>query len=349
MTLEPKHQDANRHLRVLSALHRCTHGDAGPGEIRARNGLPCHDVVWPMVESGGGSGSGGCNEDGTVILAGHAAEAERSAVGIDRWDNKEEGTLPRRPAEEKHHLHCHHSTDVQVGVTVHHKHLHLPCRHGHSGIPAPSAVCDGVVFICHYINKVSVCLQRVGWHHVVPPPCCHWEELLHHKVKASRHPDTGVATEDGHRGVGHHNCASEVLAALELQAVVRLQEQAEHGTRDVGGPSIVESGGGGDADSGGGGTGGHHKLGQAISAVPKGCHHVIPGAQTLHRQEGSGTHGVTLGADGHHGDVRAGLDHQGFMGSAASSEFQVSGEGQGQSDIRPQGDILGDGAATKRH
>lgn len=236
-----------------------------------------------------------------------------------------------------------------MGVTVHHKHPHLPCHHGHSGIPAPSVVGDGVVFIRHHIHVVIVCLQRVGRHHVASPPCCHWEELLHHKVKASRHLDTGVATEDGHRGVGHHDCASEVLAALELQAVVGLQEQAEHGAGDVGSPSIVESGSGGDADSSGGGTGGHHKLGQAISVVPNRCHHVVPGAQALHRQESSGTHRVALGADGHHGDVSAGLNHQGFMGSAASSEFQASGEEQGHSDVWLQGDVPGDGAAAEHH
>lgn len=48
-----------------------------------------------MVEGGGGGGSGGCNEDGMVIMARQGAEAERSAVGGDRWDNKEEGILPR--------------------------------------------------------------------------------------------------------------------------------------------------------------------------------------------------------------------------------------------------------------
>lgn len=197
---------------------------------------------------------------------------------------------------------------------VQHKHLHLSCCHGQSGIPAPGVVGEGVVFICHHINEVNVCLQWVGWHHVAPPPCCHWEELIHQEVKASRHLHTGVATEDSHRGVGHHNCASEVLAALELQAVVELQEKAEYGDRDVGGLSIVESGGGGDADNGGGGI-----------------------------------HSVALGANGHHGDISTGLDYQGFMGSVASSEFQVSREGQWHSDIWPQGDVLGDGAAVEHH
>lgn len=88
MTLETKYQEPNGHLRVLSALHHCTHGDAGPGEICARNGLPRHGVVWPMAEGGDGTGKGGCNEDGMVILAGYTADAERNAMGGDKWDKE---------------------------------------------------------------------------------------------------------------------------------------------------------------------------------------------------------------------------------------------------------------------
>jgi len=213
----------------------------------------------------------------------------------------------------------------------------------------PPVAGDGGFLGRHDVDQVNIVLEGVGRDDVSSPPRGHGQKLLHHVVTACVDLHAAVTAEDGDGIVRRDLGARQILAALQLEAVVGVEDDAEGGPGGVFLPVVTKLALDSDGDAGRRLPGSHHKLLQAITPDALRCHHVIFVAQRPYGQHGGGTHGVTLGADGDHGDLLGGLNQDGFIRNPVADVLHVAGDGERNGLVSPEGDGVGEGAAALRH